>query len=173
MSPSIYDRNWPMDAIFSTVMQNYNKKIKSGKKKSSEEEEANHEEHPFAISLPGGKVLGIMTQQSDSDTEVMDSSSRAADHRSGKSSNRHAGTSSSTHPPSSTRNQTSTSSSADAPPSASRSKPPKLGFTLIQDRPPKPTKEKVAKQTSKKRSAPASRTEKEVDRDADSDVSMR
>ncbi|KAG8989585.1 hypothetical protein FRB90_002171 [Tulasnella sp. 427] len=66
-----YERNWPMNVMFSTIMQNNKKrkqKVKASKTSEGGEEEEEEEEeinNTFAISLPGGKLLGKATNEFD------------------------------------------------------------------------------------------------------------
>ncbi|KAG9018058.1 hypothetical protein FRB90_012474 [Tulasnella sp. 427] len=65
---STYERNWPMNIMFSTIMQNNKKRKQKAKaSKTSEgddkEKEEEEEDNTFTILLPGGKVLGKVTDE--------------------------------------------------------------------------------------------------------------
>lgn len=142
-----------MDAIFLTILQNYNKKLKSGKSKKASEEDFD-EDNPFAISLPGGKVLGNLTQQLEGDdgseTDLPPShSNTTAQLAPSGSSSRGGPTSSSSRPQPTSRDRNSGAGSSPVASCAQGRAATQLGFTLAQD---PPSKQKGVDQTSKKHS---------------------
>ncbi|KAG8909609.1 hypothetical protein FRC01_006835, partial [Tulasnella sp. 417] len=189
--PSIYEKNWPMDAIFSTIMQNNKKRLKSRKPKNSSEADGEHDDDdddPFGISLPDGRILRNTINDTDNDDNdesetplhtndkssrsQLASSSRTAVQGSGKSSSRKGASLPTTDRPSSSTREGNPSSSGSSP-LASRSRSrvstqPQLPFTLVRDPAPK---QKASASTAKKAPKPApSRKGKEVARDDQMDV---